>query len=256
MTFLSTKLNDSGSTKAIWSTSLDSTSSTALEKPGVVREDNHPVFGERKFKYVQFHAAASLGDLCTFLDPVTITNITSGTTTSIVTSGLTADLYNGGLLRCTDDAGAAGAAPEGEIGVISDNTTTTITIDSNYGAFSASPAVNDDFQIILPWAVQDAAAGDVAANVAGVAMANQTQYYWGWVQFEGLNPHVNVIVAGTAVTAKKSVIAGTNVVKDGSTSAAELRVGFAVHGVSSDTVARYALVNLCCGPAFKLGASA
>lgn len=256
MTFLTTKINDGGVVQKTWNTALNSTSETALETPGAVREHNHPVLGFGKFKYVRFLAAASEGDLCTFKDPVAISNITAGTTSSITTSGLTADLYVGALLRCTDDAGAAGAAPEGEIGVIASNTATVVTLDAKYGTFSASPAVNDDFQIIIPFGVVDAAAGDVAANVAGVAMADQVINYWGWVQFQGLNPKVNVIAAGTAVTAKKSVIAGTNVVTDGSTSAAELRVGFAVHGVSSDTVARYAMVDLCCGPAFKLGASA
>jgi len=159
MTFLTTKINDGGVVQKTWNTALNSTSETALETPGAVREHNHPVLGFGKFKYVRFLAAASEGDLCTFKDPIAISNITAGTTSSITTTGLTEDLYVGALLRCTDDAGAAGAAPEGEIGVIASNTATVVTLDAKYGTFSASPAVNDDFQIIIPFGVVDSAAG-------------------------------------------------------------------------------------------------
>lgn len=257
MTFSTTNLTTSGGVPFVSAAELTASTTTPVFPYGAIYKDLHPTLGPREFKYVQFHAAASRGDSARFLDPISVTNITSGATTSVTLTGAgwTANLYKGGLLRCLDDAGGAGAAPEGEIARIKSNTTDTIYLESS-DAFSTAPAANDDFQIILPWAVQDAAAGDVARNVAGVAMATQAQYSWGWVQYKGLNPYVNVVAAGTAITTKKSLITGTNVLTDGSTSAAELRVGFAMHAVTSDTVARYALVDLNCGPAFSLGASA
>ena len=110
------------------------------------------------------------GQLQSYVANTAINNITSGTTTSITTSGLTADLLVDGILYCIDDAGGAGAAPEGEKGRVVENTTTVVTIDSD-DAFSAAPAANDDFQVHLPFAVDDSADGDFAHQVAGVAMA-------------------------------------------------------------------------------------
>ncbi len=257
MSYSQTNLLANGGVPVVTAAELNSSSSTPLFPAGYVYKDTHPVWGPREFKYVQFHVATTRGTPTTFLDPIATSSITSGTTTSITktSAGWVVDLYKGGVLRCLDDAGAAGAAPEGEIARITKNTSDTIYVESN-DAFSAAPAANDTFNIILPWAVQASASGDIARNVAGVAMATQTQYYWGFVQFKGLNPYVAVVAAGTALTAKKSLITGTSLLTNGSTSAAELRVGFLMHTVSSDTVARYALVDLCCGPAFALGASA
>lgn len=258
MTLLASKITSSNvATPVIWNTTLDSSSSTPLENLGAIREDYHPVFGHRRFEYVRFDQSggSDLNQIVSSRANVTITNISSGTTTTITTSGLTANDLVGGLLRCSDDAGGAGAAPEGESGVIVANTTTVITIDSQ-DAFSVSPAVNDDFIVILPHSVIDSASGDIAANVRGVTMAAQDQYDYGWVQFSGLHPAVAAIAAGTTITAGKSLIADTNVVTNGSTSAIELRVGFARSALTTDTVLRTLPVDLFCGRAFRIGASA
>ena len=255
MTLQAAKITKSNvANQVTWATTLDASDTTPKETRGVIREDFHPVFGPRKFKYVRFDVATTAGDLCSMRTPIDVPNITSGTTTSITTSGLTADIYVGGILRCYDDAGAAGAAPEGESGIITKNTTTVITIDSN-DAFSAAAGANDDFKVFLPWAVIAAASGDVNALVAGVAMATQAQYSWGWVQFYGLHPAVRAVAAGTTITAQKCVIAATSAVTVGSTSAAELRVGFADITLTTDTVLRTLPVRLFCGDAFPFGAS-
>lgn len=257
MTYSTTNVTNASGNPHVLAVDLSASDSTPKYVPGYVYEDVHPVFGPRSFKYVQFHAAASKGDTSSFLDPIAVTNITSGTTKSVTLTGAgwTVDLYKGALARCLDDAGGAGAAPEGEIARIKSNTTDTLNFESE-DELSAAPAANDDWQIIVPWAVVDAASGDIARNVAGVAMVDQVQYNWGFVQFKGLNPYVKVVAAGTAITAKKSLITGTNVLTNGSTSLTELLVGFIQHTVSSDTVSRYALVDLFCGDARKVGASA
>jgi len=259
MTISSTLINKfKGYVSVGWNTALDSSDTEAKEVLGLVRYDFHPVFGLRGFKYVRFDQSGgnTAGELVAQVANVAISNITAGTTTSITTSGLTADIHVGGLLVCTDDAGGAGAAPEGEAGVIVANTATVVQIDPD-SPFSAAPASNDDFVIVKPWATGDAVAGDVAVNVQGVAMADQAQYDYGWVQFLGLHPKVSCIAAGTALTTAKSLImANGGLVTNGNSSAAELRVGYLEAAVASDQVARYALVNLFCGEAFKLGASA
>lgn len=238
-------------------TTLDSSETSAKELPGLVRYTHDAKFGLRGFKYVRFDQSggATRGQLQSKRANIAISNILSGTTTSITTAGLTADILVGGILTCIDDAGGAGAAPEGESAIITANTTTLVSIDPN-DAFSVAPAVNDDFQVILPWAVVDSADGDSAAIVQGVAMANQDQYDWGWVQFYGINPDCDAIAAGTALIVYESVVAGAALVNDGAGDAADLRIGQLLVGLSSDTVARKAVVKLFCGEAFPLGLSA
>lgn len=238
-------------------TMLDSSSSSPLELPGLVRYTYDRIFGLRGFKYVRFDQSggATKGQLQSKRANVDIANITSGTTTSITKAGLTADILVGGILVCIDDAGGAGAAPEGESALIVANTTSVITIDTN-DAFSVSPAANDDFKVILPWAVVDSADGDAAGIVQGVVMADQDQYDWGWVQFLGINPDCDAIAAGTALVVDESVVANTAVVNDGAADAVDLRIGRLLVGLSSDTVLRKAVVDLFCGEAFKMGLSA
>lgn len=238
-------------------TTLDSSSAEALELPGVIRYTHDPRFGWRGFKYVRFDQSGGCtrGQLQSKRANIAITNITAGTTTSVTLAGQTADIYVGGILTCIDDAGGAGAAPEGESGIIVANTTSVITIDEN-DAFSAAPAANDDFVVILPWAVVDSADGDAAGIVQGVAMADHDQYDWGWIQFLGINPDCDAIAAGTALAVNESVVADAAVVNDGAADAVDLRIGRLLVQLSSDTVARKAVVDLYCGEAFKMGLSA
>jgi hypothetical protein len=240
-----------------WRTKLTASHDSAQEKKGDVRWEMNPTWGIRGFVYKRIDQSGGMtaGQVCSQVANTTITNITAGTTTSITTSGLTADILVGGLLVCTDDAGAAGAAPEGEKGRIIANTATLVTIDSN-DAFSAAPAVNDDFAVHLPWAVDDSADGDASGIVQGVVMAAQDQYDWGWVQFYGIHPSVDSIAAGTAIVVDESVVAGAALVTDGAADAADLRIGRCLVGLTSDTVLRETVVDLFCGNAYKMGLSA
>lgn len=245
-----------GTNQQSWQTKLDSSSDTPLEIPGIVREDIHPVFGVRKFQYLRCDQSGgcTAGQLQSYRANVAINNISAGTTTSITTTGLTAGILEGGILQCLDDAGAAGAAPEGEVGRVVANTTTQVFIDTN-DAFSVTPAANDDFVVILPWAVDDSADGDFAGQVAGVSMTDHDQYDWGWFQFFGINPDVDAVAAGTALPAQESVVADAAVVNDGAGDAVDLRIGRVLHQLSSDTVLRKAVVDLYCGVAFKMSNS-
>lgn len=246
-----------------WNTTLDASDATPKEKKGAIRVTHDEVLGPRWFMYCRFDQSGGAGadNPVAFRGLVSVSATSGGTVSTVNGSGFATGEYTGngvlagGIIRCLDDAGAAGAAPEGEVGLVAKNSATVITLDPA-SPFSAATASSDTFRVELPWAVVDTAAGNTAALVAGVSIVTQPQYYWGWVQFAGYHPGVTCVAAGTAITAGKSLIAGTNLVTDGSTSAAELRIGYAVHGVSSDTVRRKVPMKLFCGMAFQLGASA
>ena len=142
MTLLPSKLLDgnSGLVRG-WSTTLDSSDPVAKERVGAVRYTTDEKWGLRGFKYVRFDQSGGMttGQLASQVANVAIANITAGTTTSITTSGLTANILVGGILVCTDDAGGAGAAPEGEKAIIAANSATVVEIDSD-DAFSVAPA--------------------------------------------------------------------------------------------------------------------
>lgn len=256
MTIQLAKLLVEANLQRAWRTKLDASDASPQETKGAVRFAIDERWGLRGFKYVRFDQSggALQGECVKKLANISIANISAGTTTSITTSGLTADKLVGGILCCLDDAGGAGAAPEGEKGIIIKNTATVVTIDAN-DAFSAAPAANDDFMVVIPWATSDSADGDSAGMVQGIVMADQDQYDFGWVQFLGINPHV-LVKASTAIPVDESVVADAATVTDGAADAVDLRIGRLLCAISSDTVARRAIVDLYCGEAFKMGLSA
>lgn len=257
MSIQTAKLYKEASLQRVWNTTLDASDSTPKESKGAVRWSYDPVFGYRGFQYVRFDQSggATKDNICAYRGLVSVSASGAGTTTTVVTTSLTADILVDGIIVCLDDAGAAGAAPEGESARIASNTTTLITVDSN-DAFSAATASSDTFRVHLPWAVVDSASGDTAATTAGVVMATQSQYYWGWVQFSGFHPTVAAVAAGTTITAGKDLIASTNVVTNGSTSAVELRLGYSPFQLTTDTVVRKIGMYINCGHAKRVGASA
>jgi len=221
----------------VWSTAITDYTSDMKEYPGILRRVYRPGWGDQIYRYVQnkSDSAFAKGDCVSFVAPVAISNITSGTTISITTSGLTANEYQYDILYCTDDAGGAGAAPEGEFSIILRNTTDTIYIDPDL-PFSAAPAANDDFQIITYCHVTDAAGSDTQQEFAGVAVSAIPDNYWGWVQCAGLCDYVS----GTATNAQadlSSCILGTKVLAESSSSAVNLLVAITRGVENADTVA-------------------
>lgn len=213
-------LLDSGS----FATHLAANDSTPQEMPGIERAIMTK-FGPARVRYgkcVQAGGCAR-GELQAYRANQAISNITSGSTTSIVTTGLTANDYDYDLLVCTDDAGGAGAAPEGEVAKISSNSTTTVFLDPD-DPFSAAPAVNDDFNVVTYCKTIDSAAGDEVNDLFGVAATALTANYWGWYFFDGICPYA-LARAATALTADVALIAHTARLDVSSTSADQLLVG-------------------------------
>lgn len=225
-----------------WQTQLDSSSTTALEQLGTVRYDWHPIFGTRKFKYVKFTESVGVGEPVRYQAPVALT-ATAGSTTSVTVAIASAGLYDGYTLSVFDDAGAAGAAPEGQVARIKKSTTTGIEIEAD-DAFSAAVAVNDVVHVSAPWAVSRTAGGEIALLVAGVATAAQDAADYGWVQMSGGYPSALAVAAGTALAEGAPVVAGARLVTELGVGALNLVIGTARHGLQSDTVLRTAFIDL------------
>jgi hypothetical protein len=202
-------------------------------------------FGPRLFKYLHnmTGGATQAGELLSRAAAVAVANATSGTTTSVVlaAAGWTPDAFIDRLLVVDDDAGAAGAAPEGEVGVIIDNTTDTILIDPAR-PFSAALAAGDDLTVYSLFDAKDAADGDLARDVFGVGMADLTDTFWGWVQCYGYCPDVRhaagAVVAGDPLVAAAAAVGAFGV--DGQ----ELWVGWSPRGIAADSAQDKALAFL------------
>src|SRR3990167_3097862 len=128
----------------------------------------------------------------------TISNISAGSTTSATTTGLTADDHIGKICFVLDNADAAGTAPEGEMGVVADNSTTVITMDRDY-PFSVALAANDDLELITTYQVVDTAASDEAWTCTGIVAAQDgiLDNAYGWVVQHGLTPALTIANAIT-----------------------------------------------------------
>jgi hypothetical protein len=202
-------------------------------------------FGPKIMKYVKnisnsTMAVAELvgysGDGANVLT-TTITDITAGSTTSATTTGLTADDQDGKICFVLDNADSAGAAPEGEMGIVSNNTATIITLDSGY-PLSVALAVNDDLELVTTYQVVDAADGDEAWTVTGVVVAQDgiLDNEFGWVVQEGMTPALH---PPNAITEGDPIVAGAAVVDAFGSDGQELFVGIAGATCSTDETLKH-----------------
>ena len=232
-------------------TDLAANHATAQETPGIERAIM-TAYGPSWVRYGKATQSGGVtrGELTKYKANVSIDNITSGSTTTIVTTGLTANAHDGDILVCFDNNDSAGAAPEGEAVPIIKNTTTTVYIDPN-NPFSVATAANDDFRVVSFSKNIDSAAGDEIVDLFGIAAATITENYWGWFFFDGICPYA-LVKAATALTADKALIADTARVSISSTSADQLLIGVALGklAVGSD------LANdVCAVKLYKLGSA-
>lgn len=210
-------------------------------------------YGYRIFQYVRnvSNSAFAMGELVSKIANTAVNNQTGTVTTSATTTGLTADDHIGRLVYVLDDAGAAGAAPEGETTVVSGNSATLITFDPQL-PLSAALASGDDLVMISNWQATDSADGDLAHNVLGVVIGNQgfSDNQYGWVQKEGYCPGTDYLSG--AITAGDPIVADVAQAGAFGTDGQELWIGIALAGVSADQVADTGPANLklftCAGP--------
>ena len=202
-------------------------------------------YGFRVMEYCRNISGSAIakGELQKKSGNTAISNILSGSTTTVVTTGLTANTMRGQILYIDDNDDSAGAAPEGESGIIVSNTTTTITIDSGR-PFTVAPAVNDEARVVYSSALVDAADGDLSGNVRGVCLASGgvTNLQYGWWQRYGYCP--DVIHKNSACVDGEPVVADTAQVGPWGSDAVSLWVGHQVGTFTADNAHLYSPVFL------------
>lgn len=222
---------------------INGDSSTPRMRPGTL-SFIVDAFGPRILQYVQNQSgsAVAMGQLLSKPANTAVNNITAGSTTQATTSGLTSGNHDGALLYVLDNDDSAGAAPEGQVSVISSNTATLINVERDY-AFSVALAVNDDLVIIHNWQAEDAANGDLAVDILGVVLGNAgfADNNFGWVQREG---YVLADLLSGAITAGDPVVADAAVIGAFGADGQELWVGYALATMSADQTADIGPVNL------------
>jgi len=235
--------------QSIGHTDLNADDSVQKYTPGAL-SIMHDRFGTRIFQYVKNvnGSAIAKAELMAYasdganVKTTTITNISAGSTTSATTSGLTANRHDGMIAFVLDDAGGAGAAPEGEMSIVASNTATVITMEADY-PYSAALAANDDLELIATYQVEDAADGDEAWTVAGIVSGADgiTHGQYGWVQCYGVTP---ALMTTNAISEGDPVVAGAAVVDAFGTDGQELWVGIALASGSTDEVLKHIPVDI------------
>lgn len=143
----------------------------------------------------------------------------------------------GNLLYILDDAGAAGAAPEGEWAVVIKNDADTLFLQPD---LTTAPAVGDTGVLMRNnGAVTIGAIGNTKYFTAGVTMAaSVADNEWGWFLRKGL-VEAAIVAAGTTVSITAGMIVTTGgLLTNSSTSALSLMVARALSAYTTDTVKR------------------
>lgn len=200
-------------------------------------------YGDSYFRWVCNRSGGTLaqGALVSFYG-MQVPNIDSGSVSSITEAGVwEAGEQVGNLVYILDDAGAAGAAPEGESRYIVKNTANIIYVQPD---FTVAPAVGDAIRIISNCNVIAAAIGDDRNMVAG-AVVNPDgipDNYWGWAFFNGTGPAL--VLAATAMTAGLRLIADVGRVNEAAAPNAFEDIGYLVVGCNADIVSDLIPVKL------------
>lgn len=214
---------------------LDSNTAQPRFAPGsitILRD----AFGLRCFMYVKnVHSAALvLGDIAVKAADVAFTAGAVTKSTRVTTTGLTADAHVGKMLLVEGNDTSAGAAPEGETGIIVKNTATVIDLDARL-PFSVSSVADVDCRIVTPgWHVIQGGAAALARDVKGVVVGLDgiSVGYYGWVGFEGFMPQVKATAA--AIAAGANIVTGaTGAVATVGANTMEKVIGYAPGAVES-----------------------
>jgi hypothetical protein len=139
---------------------------------------------------------------------LSIANIDGGTTTTATEAAgfpATANLLVGGVIHCDDDAGGAGAAPEGESSIIIASTTNMVTFTP---AMTAALAANDEISIHHPYLGVQAGAASGAA-IIGLCLATLTVGQYGFALRKGMYPNAEFVTTD-AVAIGSGVAAAAN----------------------------------------------
>ena len=216
------------------------------------------LYRERRFRYVENRSGGALNrGLAVTLKSIPFATVTAngGTTTTVTRASgsfISDGWAIGDIIRHLDDAGGAGAAPEGEVSVVTAVAALTVTFAP---AFTTAVASSDTVQCIRPWSIKASVAGD-PAFLGGLPTQNIANNEFGWIQTGGLFPDATIVAAGTTVPLMAPLYFGTalltpvapvltegtpNIIVSGTS---YLPVAYALSSVTTDTVNRKAVVML------------
>jgi len=197
-------------------------------------------YGIRLFRYGQNRSGSNTaqGELATRYGTTAgtaVDDVTSGTTTSFgKADAWVSGIHEGAIALVDDAASAAGAAPEGETSIVTDNSTATVNVDPDL-PFSTAILTGDDITLLGVWGTQDAADADLSFDVYGVVCAGDglDDFEFGWYQSWGMTPGARFTTA--AITANAALKAGTAAIVDAAAGDnSQLFVGYAPLAVASD----------------------
>lgn len=241
--------------KSVFMDSLIDTSLLAKHAFGALRVEHDDKFGERWFRYCQNKSGGNLAvDTLTMYDGSIISPIAAsagGVNYVARASGsfITDKVVAGDIIYVVDDAGAAGAAPEGETSFVT--AVSALRVDF-LPALSAALVATDTVSFLKKWTLI-ASAAKAGKRVAGIPMVDIADGYCGWIQTRGIYPSANVIASGTALLEGDRLAAGTAIltllptlaVNDAGTGDVnEVAVATVLQPLTSDTVRRKAVVML------------
>lgn len=250
--------------KNLFRTKLTDATTDQREEIGTMRVEVGGPYGERLFRYVHNGSGGSLtvDSLVSWEGQLgSVANTGTGTTYATRASGsfITDKVVGGTIVTVIDDAGAAGAAPEGEYSIVTK--VAALRVDFS-PALSAALANADTVNFLRPYRIIAAADGHHVGKVAGIPMATLADGTYGWVQVRGLYPSAIIVAAGTAQAALVPLTAGAGLLDvadlvgaDTTTATFSLTniladlagvVAYAIQPASSDTVRRKILVRLIC----------
>lgn len=221
-----------------------------IPKPGAIRNEDS-VRGTGQYKSVRCHgpcefiwgvnrrgSAMTVGLVAAVSASLSLTQDGTDTVSTFTDgSAFVADEEVGNLLYILDDAGAAGAAPEGEWAIVVKNTAGVLTLQPD---LTTAPATGDT--AVLVRANGHSTIGAIGATkftTRGVVMAaSLADNYWGWFCRKGF-VETAIVAAGTTVAITAGMIVTTGgLLTNSSTSAESLMVARALSAYVTDTVKR------------------
>lgn len=226
---------------------LEADRATSKFKPGSFAFSTDEISGIRLFKHVQARSTAGTnfiqGDVVSGLgdgNAITDGTASAGTTSTVswVSTRADSSIHTGSIIVIDDDAGAAGAAPEGQLSVVIADTTALITIDPDM-LFTTAPANSDSFQLYGTWNVEMGADLDTAYVVRGVVIGRNgfSNNNFGWTQVWGLAREVRASGAIAIGEHVKLSSSSAGAVRAASVSALlETIIGHAITTINSDVV--------------------
>lgn len=237
--------------------SINANDATPVSQPGHICFVQD-AFGYKVLKYVRATATLAQGACASRYGGVNgttvITNLDSGsTTTALKSAAWTANAEVGAVFYVHDDAGAAGAAPEGEISVVVSNTAGQLNLDPLL-PLTAALAVNDDVTTISTYQCEGSADGDLSVTCLGIVAASGgiTSGNYGWVIMEGVT---KAKATTNAITTFNPIVCGSSCVDAFGTDGQELWIGTSLGTYAADNAALTLPVRMNCFTASGIGTS-